>query len=232
MPAPLRLAVFDVDGTLIDSQHNIVAAMCAACRAHGAPEPSAAVVRRVIGLSLVEAVAAVLPLAAAEEHRRVAELYKEAFVALRRRPDHDEPLFPGVLDVFASLEDDGWLLGVATGKSRRGVANMIERHRLEGRFATMQTADDNPGKPHPGMLLRAMAEAGVAPGATVMIGDTAYDMAMARAAKVDAVGVAWGYHEPDELREAGARVVVDDHPELAAAIRQVAGARICESAPL
>jgi phosphoglycolate phosphatase len=137
----------------------------------------------------------------------VEELYKQAFVTLRGRPDHAEPLFPGAREMLAAVEADGCLLGIATGKSRRGVAAALERHGLEGRFLTIQTADEGPGKPHPGMLLRAMGEVGADPAATVMIGDTSFDMEMARAARTDAVGVAWGYHPAHALRRAGARVV-------------------------
>jgi phosphoglycolate phosphatase len=214
MPAALRLAVFDVDGTLIDSQHNIVAAMSAAFAMHGLAEPPAAAVRRVIGLSLVEAVAALSPELHADLHWRLSHSYKEAFSALRSRPDHDEPLYPGALAALDRLEQGGWLLALATGKSQRGVRSMIERHGLQKRFVSIQTADEHPGKPHPSMLLTAMGELGVAPADTVMIGDTAYDMAMARNAGVPGIGVAWGYHHPDELRQAGAEVVLEVYDAL------------------
>lgn len=214
MPHPLRLAVFDVDGTLIDSQHNIVAAMAAAFIMHGLAEPPSAAVRRVIGLSLVEAVATLAPELDADLHWRLAHSYKEAFAALRGRPDHDEPLYPGALEALDRLEQAGWLLGLATGKSQRGVRAMIERHGLHQRFASIQTADDHPGKPHPSMLLTAMDELGVTPAGTVMVGDTAYDMQMAKNAGVTGIGVAWGYHHPDELRQAGADVVVEAYDAL------------------
>lgn len=214
MPDPLRLAVFDVDGTLIDSQHNIVAAMTAAFVMHGLPEPPAAAVRRVIGLSLVEAVAAVAPELDEDLHWRLSHAYKEAFAALRSRPDHEEPLYPGALAALDQLEQAGWLLALATGKSQRGVRSMLERHGLHGRFLSIQTADEHPGKPHPSMLLTAMAELGAMPADTVMIGDTAYDMRMAKNAGVGAIGVAWGYHPPDELRQAGADVVVEFYEAL------------------
>ncbi len=227
MPAKIRLAVFDVDGTLVDSQHNIVAAMSAAFRAHGLAAAPDAAVRRIIGLSLVEAVAALLPGSADALHHRVAESYKEAFVELRRQPDHSEPLFAGAVEALDRLEADGWLLGIATGKSQRGVRSMVERHGLHGRFLTVQTPDENPGKPHPAMLLAAMAELGAETADTVMIGDTAYDMLMARSARVAGIGVGWGYHHPEELREAGAAVVVDGYPELPPAITTVMEAAAC-----
>lgn len=223
----LRLAVFDVDGTLVDSEHNIVAAMTEAWSRMELGVPDPVEVRRIIGLSLVEACAALLPWTGHETHRAVAEHYKEAFRALRLLPDMTEPLFPGVVEALDALEAEGWLLGLATGKSRRGVDNMLRNHGLEGRFVTIQTADDNPGKPHPGMLLRAAAETGVTLADVVMIGDTAYDMAMAQSARAAGVGVAWGYHSIAELRQAGARVVVDSFDGLPELLESLLGDQPC-----
>jgi len=206
----LRLAVFDVDGTLVDSQANIVAAMTEAWARIGLGVPAPAAVRRIIGLSLIEACAVMLPWASAATHRAVAEAFKDAFRALRLLPDSGEPLFPGALAALAELEAAGWLLGLATGKSRRGVDSMIEEHRLEGRFVTIQTADDNPGKPDPTMLLRAASEVGVELAQVVMIGDTVYDMLMANSARAAALGVSWGYHSLEDLRGAGARLIIDN----------------------
>ncbi|HLO78256.1 MAG TPA: HAD family hydrolase [Magnetospirillum sp.] len=223
----LRLAVFDVDGTLIDSEHNIVAAMTEAWSRMELGVPDAAEVRRIIGLSLVEACASLLPWATHELHRSVAEHYKDAFRALRLLPDTVEPLFPGVVEVLDALEAQGWLLGLATGKSRRGVDNMLSNHGLEGRFVTIQTADDNPGKPNPGMLLRAAAETGADAADVVMVGDTAYDMLMAQAARAVGVGVSWGYHTIPELRQSGARVVIDSFDALPEFLASLSGDREC-----
>jgi phosphoglycolate phosphatase len=117
-------------------------------------------------------------------------------------------LFEGVTALFDALEADGWLLGVATGKSDRGLSHCLESHGLAGRFVTLQTADRHPSKPHPSMIEAAMAEAGATAEAVMMIGDTSYDMEMARTAGVTAVGVLWGYHDETELRAAGAHHVV------------------------
>jgi phosphoglycolate phosphatase len=209
-----RLAVFDVDGTLIDSQHNIVASMVRACERHALPVPSDEAIRRIIGLSLVEATMRLLPGAEPDLIGRVVEEYKNGFAELRARPDHHEPLFPGTVEALDALEREGWILAVATGKSRRGLLAMIERHGFEGRFVSLQCADDNPGKPHPAMLRRAIAEAGAQPSETVMIGDTSYDMQMGRGAGARAVGVAWGYHSPEELLASGADLVVETYPKL------------------
>ena len=116
------LAIFDVDGTLIDSQNIIIAAMSQAIRSHGAPPVQASAIRDIIGLSVIEAVQTLLPNHEATDHARIANLYKTAFNDLVKLPEHDEPLFPGSLEILDWLNDQGWILGLATGKSRRGVA--------------------------------------------------------------------------------------------------------------
>ena len=212
MPAPTRLAVFDCDGTLVDSQANICRAMAAAFDRNALPAPPVAAVRRIVGLSLVEAVEALAPDA---DHRRIAADYKTIFRQLREDGGlDDEPLFDGIAETIARLAADGWALGVATGKSDRGLAHVLDRHGLAGRFVTLQTADRHPSKPDPAMLLAAMAEAGAAAADTAMIGDTSFDMAMARAGGARAVGVAWGYHDVPELIAGGADVVATDAREL------------------
>jgi len=215
MSSITRLAVFDVDGTLIDSQHNIVASMVRACERNNLQPPADEAIRRIIGLSLLEAVMRLLPGTEPDLIGRVVEEYKNGFAELRAHPDHHEPLFPGTMEALDALEREGWILAVATGKSRRGLLAMIERHGFEGRFVSLQNADDNPGKPHPAMLRRAIAEAGARAEDTVMIGDTTYDMQMGRSAGAHAVGVAWGYHAPEELLASGADLVVESYPQLA-----------------
>ncbi|AXJ95846.1 MULTISPECIES: HAD-IA family hydrolase [unclassified Sphingomonas] len=205
-----RLAVFDCDGTLVDSQANICQAMEAAFAIANRPPPPRAAIRRIVGLSLVEALHALLPEEDDATHSRMAADYKQAFFDLRTSGDMaEEPLFDGIAEVIARLAADGWLLGVATGKSDRGLAHVLAHHGLTQRFVTLQTADRHPSKPDPAMLLAAMAEAGAAPHETAMIGDTSFDMAMARAAGARAVGVAWGYHDRDDLARGGADVVAE-----------------------
>lgn len=210
-----RLAVFDCDGTLVDSQHNIVAAMAEAWRALGLEPLPASLVRRVVGLPLLEAISSLHPEGSDEVHFSLTEHYKEAFHKLRQEPDHREPLYPGTVEALDAMEAAGYLLAVATGKSLRGLKATLERHGLEGRFVALKTADDGPGKPHPHMLEEAMAEAGAGPDSTVMIGDTIFDIEMAGNAQVRSIGVSWGYHGPDELRAAGAACVIDEFGELA-----------------
>ena len=206
-----RLAIFDCDGTLVDSQHNICVAMERCFAEAGLAPPERERTRSVVGLSLVEAMRAMLPDAEARDHAAMADSYKRAFQAMRAEGLADEPLYDGIADLIDGLDADGWLLGIATGKSDRGVALCLEHHGLAGRFVTIQTANRHPSKPHPSMVEQAIAEAGAAPESSLMIGDTSYDMAMARAAGILAVGVAWGYHDSAVLRRAGAHHVAA-HP--------------------
>ncbi len=213
------LAVFDCDGTLIDSQVNIVRAMAASFERHGLAPPEPHATRRVVGLSLFEAMRALLPDAESALHESLAQDYKHAFQRLRADRSLDpEPLYPGVAEGLAELAARGWLLGVATGKSDRGLALALAHHGLADHFVTLQTADRHPSKPHPAMLRAAMAEAGANEAQSVIIGDTVFDMAMGANAGVRAIGVDWGYHEVDELRDAGAIAVVSDFAALIAAL--------------
>ena len=205
-----KLAVFDCDGTLVDSQANICQAMEDAFRIAARPAPPRATIRRIVGLSLVEAIATLLPEGDDALHRQMAADYKHAFFHLRTTGAMaEEPLFEGIAEVLQTLSDDGWLLGVATGKSDRGLAHILAHHGLAHHFVTLQTADRHPSKPDPAMLLAAMDEAGAAPQQTAMIGDTSFDMAMAKAAGARAVGVAWGYHDLQDLANGGADVVAE-----------------------
>ncbi len=221
--SPPRLAVFDVDGTLVDGQHKIISAMNEAFLAHGHPVPSPDVVRGTIGLSLVEAVAALLPGFDPHYHERVARTYGDMFAALRQRPGQVDNVYPGAMEALAELRDAGMLLGIATGKSRRGVLALLERTGMDEFFSTIHTADDGPGKPHPAMLKLAMTEVGAEPGRTVMVGDTTYDMAMARAAGASALGVGWGYHSTEALKIAGAHEIVADFTSLIEAVIYLTG---------
>lgn len=214
VPERLRLAVFDLDGTLIDSLDSIVTAMAAAWRAHGLGEVRPEAVRRIIGLPLVEAVAELFPGGDRSDHLSLSEHYKTAFGDLQRQPEYRERLYPGAAAALEALEGEGVLLGVATSKSMKGLINSLERNRLTHRFSTLQAADAGPGKPSPDMLLKAMSETGAAAAGTVMIGDTAFDMEMARNAGVAAIGVGWGCHESRDLKSAGASAVVDCFDEV------------------
>ena len=204
-----RLAIFDCDGTLVDSGAPIYAALKATFADAGLQLPPPDVSRRVIGLSLVEAMAGLAPDLPSAEHAALAEAYKQHFMALRLAGEVDEPLFDGVLELLDALEADGWLLAVATGKSDRGLKHCLERHDIHARFVSLQTADRHPSKPHPSMALQAISDANAEPGTTFVVGDTSYDMAMAAAAGAVPIGAGWGYHEREELIAAGAVAVAD-----------------------
>ena len=202
-----KLALFDCDGTMVDSQHNICAAMDWAFEKHDLPCPDHHMVRRIVGLSLTEAIGRLLP---DQDDALIAEIvqsYKDGFVELRQAGSVTEPLYDGLAELLDLLEAAGWVLGVATGKSDRGLHHVLEAHGLKDRFITLQTADRHPSKPHPAMVELAMAEAGAVADTTWMIGDTSFDMEMAVNAGVRAIGVDWGYHDEDELRDAGAETV-------------------------
>jgi phosphoglycolate phosphatase len=215
-----RLAIFDCDGTLVDSGATIYAALKASMEENGYEVPTPSVSRRVIGLNLVEAMRALLPDAPAGRHRQLAEDYKRAFMALRVAGEVEEPLFEGVLELLDSLEADGWLLAIATGKSDRGLNHCLEEHGIRARFVSLQTADRHPSKPHPSMVEQAIAEAGAAPQTTIVVGDTSFDMAMAVSAGAAGIGAAWGYHGAEELIEAGAIAVADRPLEVPSLIRE------------
>lgn len=206
----VRLAVFDCDGTLVDGQAAVCDAMDAAFAAHGLPTPDRHLVRRSVGLSLPQAVRTLLPEADEELRQGLDQAYRHAFRAAREAGQLVEPLYTGIRELLDGLRADGWLLGVATGKSDRGLEHCLAMHGLSGHFVTLQTADRHPSKPNPAMLDAALFEAGAMPESAVMIGDTAYDMVMAVNAGVRALGVDWGYHTPAELAAAGAETVARD----------------------
>ncbi len=210
-----RLALFDCDGTLVDSQHSIIEAMRRAFEGAKLAPPGRAQVLSIIGLSLPHAIARLLPDADADYHEHMSEEYKRAFRAMREENRVTEPLYEGMADLIDALDTDGWMLGVATGKSDRGLQLCLAHHGILDRFVTLQTADRHPSKPHPSMALQAMADAGATPETTVMIGDTSYDMEMAVNAGLRGIGVPWGYHQPDELIAAGASAIAVDMDDLA-----------------
>ena len=217
-----RLVVFDCDGTLVDGQAAICQTMEAAFASTGLVAPERNMVCRMVGLSLPYALRELAPDASDEQRHAVVEAYKTGFRDLRLSGALREPLYDGIAGLIDELSGEGWQLAVATGKSDRGLHACLDTHGIRHRFVSLQTADRHPSKPHPAMLEAALFEAAVQPGDAVMIGDTSFDMEMAVAAGVRAIGVAWGYHEAHELREAGAVAVAETAEELGELIRDPA----------
>ena len=213
----LRLVIFDVDGTLVDSQGDIAASMTAAFGAVRLPVPPRAQILAIVGLSLPRAMAVLAPGADEATHDRMVEAYKAAYMTLRQTKGtaQSSPLYPHVREVLEELHAiPELLLGIATGKSRRGLDKLLDGHGLRHLFVTQHCADDHPSKPHPAMLLAALSDTGVHAARAVMVGDTSFDMDMAAAAGIYGIGVSWGYH--DRSRLGAAARVIDDIRDLPA----------------
>lgn len=217
----MDLIIFDLDGTLINSEAIILEAQYETFRRCGRVHPGREAGLGIVGLTLDIAMAQLAGLA--EPDDVLTETYRQVFGAMRVRaesdPSLDEPLFAGVAETLAELKRHGGLkLGIATGKSRKGAEFIVARHGWQGLFDTVQSADDAPSKPHPGMIERAMAETGASPARTAMVGDSSFDIEMAVAAGVVPVAVAWGFQPVEKLVALGARHVLREFPELPAAL--------------
>ena len=223
-PMPdLRLVICDVDGTLVDSQAEIMAAMASAFASQGMSMLERPAVLSIVGLSLDEAFAKLCPKIDGDERAALVQAYKDAFNDLRGPDGKAElsPMFTGAREALLALHaQPETLLAVATGKSKRGLDKMIERHGLEGLFVSQQVADFHPSKPHPAMVLTALSDTGVAGRNAVMLGDTTYDMDMGRAGGVGTIGVSWGYHPAASLN---ADILIHDFASLPNAIDKLTG---------
>lgn len=218
----LRLVLFDCDGTLVDSAAHILSAMKGAFERHHLPPPFDDEIKAIIGLSLPKAIAR---LAHPEgPHAELVEAYKTIYRDAMAPGAATEPLFPGIIDALAAIETEATLLGVATGKSRVGLERILEGHGLSGRFATTMTADDAASKPSPEMVLRALEATGAEASRTVLVGDSAFDMQMAKAAGAMALGVAWGYQPVATLQAAGADAIAHTAGDLPALVTELVGA--------
>lgn len=215
-----KLAVFDCDGTLVDGQADVCWSMRRAFERVDLPAPDDNLVRRCVGLSLPVAVRDLAPDITETQTAAVVEFYKSSFRARREEGLLDEPLYDGIADLLGQLHSDGWSLAVATGKSDRGLEACLTAHGLIDLFVSLQTADRHPSKPHPAMLEAALFEAAVQPHEAVMIGDTSFDIDMGRAAGVRTIGVAWGYHPPEELHHCGADAIAKDVAHLGAMLER------------
>ena len=220
---PLRLVIFDVDGTLIDSQNFILAAMRQAFTHADQPAPSDEATLGIVGLSLPQAMEVLVPGVTEPARDRLVHLYKNSFRAMRQEcgGEAKTPFYPGARDALDRLDSAGYLLSIATGKARRGLDHMLDSHGMRQLFIGTQTADDAPSKPHPGMVLNCLAATGVERQHAVVVGDTEYDMAMARAAAARAVGVDWGYHSTERMLRGGAEHIVSDFAALDAVLDMI-----------
>lgn len=218
----LRAVIFDVDGTLVDSQADILAAMGAAFEAEHLSAPGREKVLGIVGLSLDVAIPILAPDCDPMTCTRMVQGYKDAYADLRRAQGADvsSPMYAGAREALQRLQrQDEVLLGVATGKSRRGLDKLIEAHALEGVFQSRQVADDHPSKPNPSMLFQTMRELGVEAQDAVMIGDTSFDMDMAHAAGLRFIGVTWGYHDQGRIRDAD--ILIDSFDQLDGALEKI-----------
>ncbi len=218
----LKLVIFDMDGTLIDSQDFILMAMRYAFEKAGHPPPRKADVLSIVGLSLDAAVEVLLPDLDTAENKRTVDLYRHSFIELREKLGGEAkmPLYPGALEALERLHAvDEILLGVATGKARRGLDHAYHAHDIGRFFVTSQTADHHPSKPHPSMLHQALKDTGVEAARAVMVGDTEFDMEMGRAAGFKTIGVSWGYHPI--IRLGAADVIIDDFAALDGALAEM-----------
>ena len=211
----MKLAIFDLDGTLVDSRAAIAEAMAYAFTQLGLEAPLYEETRRIVGLSLEPAIRALRPELPEALIPALGEGYKQGF--LRQRAEgRSEALYDGAAALVRGLKREGWTLGIATGKARRGVEHFLETHGFNGLFDCAFCADDGPGKPDPHMLRLNLAAARRSAEEAVMIGDTSFDMAMARAAGVYAQGVAWGFHTVAEIKAGGAQHVAEAFEDLEA----------------
>ena len=208
----LKLAIWDMDGTIVDSREVIQTAMCRAFGICGLPEPQYEDTRKIVGLGLDEACRTLAP--TYEDLPRLVEAYRQAFVARRSEKDFREPLYDGAVESLERLANDNWLIAMATGKSHRGIRAIFEMHPLEQYFDTIWCADDGPGKPHPFMVEQCMDALGCEPHQSLIIGDAIHDIAMGRNAGIHTMGVSWGFGRADELEAAGAHEIHHDFASL------------------
>jgi phosphoglycolate phosphatase len=210
-----RLYLFDCDGTILDSVGIIHDSMTQTFVEFGYREPAMADTRSIIGLTLNLAIARLRDVAVDAEIERMTTRYKEIFNEIYHKPGFTQSLFPGMGALVENLALQPYAtLGVVTGKSRRGMEMFFATHGYKSSFGPIRTADDCPSKPHPAMVSECCAEAGIAPAQTLVIGDSVFDMQMAKSAGARAIGVSWGYNSVADLNVAGADAIAEDADHL------------------
>lgn len=216
----MYMVVFDCDGTLVDSQHAIIAATAFALEQEGLVMPPREKVLGAVGLPIEVALKRHAPSADADMLARILDNYRAKSVRLAGQDDRGQIMFPGMEQIVRWLgAEDNVVMGIVTMKSRRGLNRVVDAYDIRSCFQSLKSADDGPGKPAPDLLLDAMSELGVKHEQTVMVGDTSFDIMMARAAGCYAIGVGWGYQSVEELEEAGAHEIVMTPDELRETLR-------------
>lgn len=218
----LKLAIFDLDGTLVDSRQIIQNAMVRAFEQHDLAPPEYEQTRKIVGLGLNEACRILAPGLSDEKLDLLVESYRGSFVALRAEGQGFEPLYAGAREIVEALSERGWLLAIATGKARRGVLSFFEQHGMEKLFDTSWCADDGPGKPNGFMCEQAMATLGAESHQSLIIGDAVHDIRMGLNAGIRTFGVSWGFGETQELESVGAHEVHHGFASLEASLDQFA----------
>lgn len=223
MTANLRLAAFDLDGTLLDSASSIVTGVMACWESCGFPLPDPEHVRRIIGLPWEESIVKLLPGAGDAEFGQIRTYHDEIARGERPRPARSEELFPGVISMLDAVEQSGYLLAIITSRSGGRLVELLEAQGIRNRFVSLKTTDNGPGKPNPHLMMQTLSETGVDKSDAVMIGDTTFDILMACNAGTPSVGVSWGVHESHELLDAGAGHIADHIDEILPAIDRLTG---------
>ncbi|WP_116364168.1 HAD family hydrolase [Parahaliea mediterranea] len=200
------IVIFDWDGTLCDSVDGIVFAMRAAAEELSVAAPEAAAVRNIVGLGLPQAIGQLFPASVPDEQLALAQAYSRQYVAATSGP---VPLFAGARELLDDLRGAGFELAVATGKSRRGLDRVLAGAGMSDFFDATRCADETASKPDPMMLHQILEERGRTAGQAVMVGDSEYDLAMARNAGMASIGVSFGVHSPERLQRHEPLAVVD-----------------------
>ena len=210
----LKLALFDYDGTIVDSAGMIVQGAIEAFRMCGLPDPDPQKVRENIGKPLAVALDVYMPVGYTVTPEQISEAYRSWYAEQGRLGLQNEPLYPGMVELIHELKSNDWLIGIATNKSRVGLTNGLAKHNLSNIFDITLSTDENIAKPNPAMALRAMKELGVEEKYSVIIGDTINDIGLGVNSGITSIGVTWGYNNRKLLMSAGANHLVDNAQDL------------------
>ena len=211
----MRLIVFDCDGTLVDSQQTIITATEAALGAHDFASPDRRDILYAVGLPVDVAMRRHAPEASDDQIINMLDIYRETYQQLVQQDDRGQVMFEGMHEQIIKLGNmDDTLLGIITMKSRRGLERVVDAYDIRQFFQVLKSADDGPGKPNPDLMLDAIRETGVDASQALMVGDTSFDILMAKSAGTKAIGVGWGYQTVEELEESGADAIAETPEDL------------------